>query len=125
MGSPGLRILFISGIPCLFLYKITAMRYSFSFIFLLTIAIACKQKVISGVELENKLIKTMQDYLDETGKPGAVYKVEDVTFYADKEKKLYLCEFHVNVKASEAKLDTTGIMKADIPNDFSKVLRKQ
>jgi len=101
------------------------MRYSFTFILLLTITIACKQKVISGVELENKLIKTMQDYLDETGKPGAVYKVEDVTFYADKGKKLYLCEFHVNVKANAVKLDTTGIMKADIPNDFSKVLRKQ
>jgi hypothetical protein len=111
--------------PVYFYTKITAMRYSFTFILLLSIAIACKQKVISGVELENKLIKTMQDYLDETGKPGAVYKVEDVTFFADKGKKLYNCEFHVNVKASAVKLDTTGVMKADIPNDFSKVLRKQ
>jgi hypothetical protein len=101
------------------------MRSFFTLILLLTIALACKQKFISGPELENKLIKTMQDYLDETGKPGAVYKVEDVIFYADKEKKLYLCEFHVNVKASAVKLDTTGIMKADIPNDFSKVMRKQ
>jgi hypothetical protein len=101
------------------------MRSLFVFCILLAVATACKQKVISGVELDNKLIKTMQDYLDETGKPDAVYKVEDVTFYADKEKKLYNCEFHVNVKASAVKLDTTGIMKADIPNDFSKVLRKQ
>jgi hypothetical protein len=121
-----LRILFISGIPCLFLYaKITAMRSFFTLIVLLTIATACKQKIISGTELDNKLIKTMQDYLDETGKPGAVYKVEDVTYFADKRKKLYNCEFHVNVKASQVKLDTTGVMKADIPNDFSKVLRKQ
>ena len=101
------------------------MRSLFVFFILLTVATACKQKVISGAELDNKLIKTMQDYLNETGKPGAVYKVEDVIFYADKEKKLYNCEFHVNVKASAVKLDTTGIMKADIPNDFSKVLRKQ
>ena len=101
------------------------MRSFFSFIILLAALAACKQKVISGPELENKLIKTMQDYLDKTGKPGAVYKVEDVTFYADQERKLFLCEFHVNVKASAVKLDTTGIMKADIPNDFSKVLRKQ
>ena len=101
------------------------MRSFFTLILLLTLASACKQKVISGPELDNKLIKTMQDYLDETGKPGAVYKVEDVTFYADKEKKLYLCEFHVNVKAGAVKLDTTGVMRADIPNDFSKVLRKQ
>ncbi len=101
------------------------MRSFLTFIILLAAVAACKQKVISGPGLENKLIKTMQDYLDETGKPGAVYKVEDVTFYADKEKKLYLCEFHVNVKASATKLDTTGVMKADIPNDFSKVMRKQ
>jgi hypothetical protein len=101
------------------------MRYFFTFILLVTIATACKQRIISGPELEKKLIKTMQDYLDETGKPGAVYKVEDVTFFADKGKKLYNCEFHVNVKAAQVKLDTTGIMKADIPNDFSKVLRKQ
>jgi hypothetical protein len=111
--------------PVYFYTKITAMRSFFTFIILLAALTACRQKVISGVELENKLIKTMQDYLDETGKPGAVYKVEGVTFYADKGKKLYNCEFHVNVKAAEVKLDTTGIMIADIPNDFSKVLRKQ
>ena len=101
------------------------MRSSFAFIFLLTIAAACKQKVISGPELENKLIKTMQDYLDKSGRKDAVYKVEDVTFFADKQRKLYNCEFHVNVKAPEVKLDTTGVMRADIPNDFSKVMRKQ
>jgi hypothetical protein len=101
------------------------MRFSLTLIVLSTIAITCKQRVISGPELENKLIKTMQDYLDKTGKKDAVYKVEDVTFFADKQKKLYNCEFHVNVKAADVKLDTTGIMKADIPNDFSKVMRKQ
>jgi hypothetical protein len=101
------------------------MRSFFTFIILLVVVTACKQKVITGVELENKLIKTMQDDLDKTGKKDAVYKVEDVTFYADKERKLYNCEFHVNVKAAAAHLDTTGVMKADIPNDFSKVMRKQ
>jgi len=101
------------------------MRPFFIFGILLTVAAACKQKVISGVELENKLVKTMQDYLDKSGKKDAVYKVEDVTFYADKERKLYNCAFHVNVKAADVKLDTTGIMRADIPNDFSKVMIKQ
>lgn len=101
------------------------MRFSLTFIVLSMLAIACKQRVISGPELENKLIKTMQDYLDKSGKKDAVYKVEDVTFFADKQKKLYNCEFHVNVKAADVKLDTTGIMKADIPNDFSRVMRKQ
>ncbi|HEV8505083.1 MAG TPA: hypothetical protein VGQ53_06785 [Chitinophagaceae bacterium] len=101
------------------------MRSFLTFFILLTVTTACKQKVISGPELEKKLIKTMQDHLEETGKKNAVYKVQDVTFFADKERKLYICEFHVNVKASDAHVDTTGVMKADIPNDFSKVLRKQ
>ena len=101
------------------------MRPFFPLIILLTVAIACKQKVISGAELEKKLIKTMQDYLEETGKKDAAYKVQDVVFYTDKERKLYICEFHVNVKASDVNVDTTGIMRADIPNDFSKVMRKQ
>jgi len=100
------------------------MRFFFTFIMLLTI-VACKQRVRTQAELENKLIKTMEDYLKETGKPDAVYKVKDVIFFADTERKLYNCEFHVNVKASDVKLDTTGIMRADIPNDFSKVMRKQ
>ena len=101
------------------------MRSFFPFIMLLIVVASCKQKILKGAELENKLIKTMQDDLDKTGKKDAVYKVQDVTFFADKEKKLYNCEFHVNVKAPDVKLDTTGIMKADIPNDFSKVMRKQ
>jgi len=101
------------------------MRPFFSLLIFLTVAIACKQKVISGPELEKKLMKTMQDYLEETGKKDAVYKVQDVIYYADQERKLYLCEFRVNVKASDVNLDTTGIMRADIPNDFSKVMRKQ
>ena len=100
------------------------MRFFFTFIMLLTI-VACKQRVMTQAELENKLIKTMEDYLKETGKPDAVYKVKDVIFFADTERKLYNCEFHVNVKASDVKLDTTGIMWADIPSDFSKVIRKQ
>jgi hypothetical protein len=101
------------------------MRYFLAFTILLAMATACKQKIISGVELENKLKQTMQDYLEKTGKEGALYKVEDVAFFADKEKKLYICEFHVNVKANAVHLDTTGIMKAEIPNDFSKVTRMQ
>ena len=102
------------------------MRYFFALAILLAVAVtACRQRIISGVELENKLKQTMQDYLNKTGKEGAVYKVEDVAFFADKEKRLYICEFHVNVKASSVHLDTTGIMKAEIPNDFRKVTRMQ
>jgi len=125
-NEPHLIKIIYSDIPCYFYkLKLIAMRSFFTLIILLTVVTACKQKVISGPELEKKLIKTMQDHLEETGKKDAVYKVQDVTFYADKERKLYLCEFHVNVKASDAHVDTTGIMRADIPNDFSKVMRKQ
>jgi hypothetical protein len=99
------------------------MKPLFAFVFLLLISQGCKQKILSGVELENKLIETMQDYLDKEAKPGVIYKVQDVTYYTDKPKKQYNCEFHVNMRKD--KIDTAGIMTADIPNDFSKVERHQ
>lgn len=101
------------------------MRLLLLSLILLIAGTGCKQKIISGPELEKKLIRTMQDYLEKTGKSDAVYKVEDVTFFPDQERKLYICEFRVNVKASDVHVDTTGIMRANIPNDFSKVVRKQ
>jgi hypothetical protein len=106
--------------------KIT-MRWFFLLIVMLTIVAGCKQKVLSGAELENRLIKTMQSYLDDEAKskPSAVtYTVKDVNFFADKEKKEYNCEFHVYMHVP-GKIDTTGVMTANIPNDFSKVERKQ
>ena len=99
------------------------VKYFSTLILILLTAGACKQKVLSGAELENKLITTMQRYLDKEAKPGVTYKVQDVNFYPDKEKKLYNCEFHVNMRANS--IDTTGVMTANIPNDFSKVERKQ
>ena len=91
----------------------------------LAFAVACKQKILSGAELDNKLIETMQDYLNKDAKPGVSYKVKDVNFYADKRRKEYNCEFHVQVHADKYNYDTTGVMKANIPNDFSKVERLQ
>ncbi len=99
------------------------MKYFISLIFLFILGIACKQKVLSGPALEKKLVETMQDYLDKTAKPGVVFKVKDVNFYADKTKKEYNCEFHVNMH--KGNIDTVGIMTADIPNDFKEVKRKQ
>jgi hypothetical protein len=99
------------------------MKYFFSLILLLGLGQGCKQKVLSGTELDNKLIKTMQNYLDKEAKPGVEYSVKDVNFYADKEKKQYICEFHVNMRTD--KTDTTGVMTANIPNDFSKVERRR
>ena len=91
----------------------------------LTLAQACKQKVLSGAELDNKLIKTMQNYLDKDAKPGMTYNVKEVNYYADKMKKEYNCEFRVQMHADKDNFDTIGVMKANIPNDFSKVDRIQ
>ena len=99
------------------------MKYFFTLVLLLALVPGCKRKVLKGAELENKLIKTMQDYLNKEAKPGATYTVKDVSFYADKNKKEYNCEFHVSMHVG--KIDTTGLMTANIPNDFSKVERKQ
>jgi hypothetical protein len=106
-----------------FYSKIAAMKYFLSFIFLLTIATACKQKVLTGPELEKKLKETMQKYLDKTANPGVHFKVKDVTYFTDSLKKQYNCEFHVEML--HGSLDTTGVMTADIPNNFKEVKRKQ
>ena len=99
------------------------MKYFFILVFFIALGAGCKQKILSGTELENKLIKTMQDYLNKNAKPGVVYTVKDVTFYTEKRKKEYNCEFHVNMRAD--KIDTTGTMAANISNDFNKVERKR
>jgi len=101
------------------------MKYIVIVCWLLAFALACKQKILSGAELDNKLIETMQQYLNKDAKPGVIYKVKDVNYYADKRKKEYNCEFHVQVHADQYNYDTTGIMKANIPNDFSTVVRLQ
>ena len=99
------------------------MKYFFTLFFGLALVSGCKQKTLTGAELENKLITTMQEYLNKTAKPGVKYAVKDVTFFPDKIKKEYNCEFKVNMRVG--KIDTTGIMTANIPNDFSTVVRKQ
>jgi ketosteroid isomerase-like protein len=94
--------------------------------FLLIVAFffaACKQKVLSGKELESKLIETMNNYLDSTLKPGVHATVRDVAYFTEPEKKLYRCRFHVNM--TYEKKDTTGIVAATITNDFKTVSRTQ
>jgi hypothetical protein len=90
---------------------------------LLTVFISCKQKVLSGPELEKKLVQTMQDYLDSTAKPGVVFRVKDIVYFPDKQKRQYNCEFHVNMRTQKS--DTVGTMTANISNDFKKVKRIQ
>lgn len=99
------------------------MKYLITFALLLALGMGCKPKLLSGVELQNKLISTMDDYLHKTLKPGAQFTIKDVSFYPEASEKLYLCQFHVNMHFGNR--DTTGIMAATISNDFKKVTRTQ
>jgi hypothetical protein len=91
--------------------------------FLLVLSSACKPKILSGAELENKLIETMKDHLHKTLQPGVEFTIKDVTYYPEKNKRIYICQFHVNMHYDQR--DTTGIIAATISNDFSKVVRTQ
>ena len=99
------------------------MKYFYSLILFLALAIACKQKILSGKELDDKLKETMAEYLHKTLQPGTEITIKDIIYYADPIKKHYICTF--NVELHTATKDTTGEMKATIPNDFSKVIRIQ
>lgn len=100
------------------------MRNSTALLGLLLLFFSCKQKVLSGKDLEKKLVETMQHYLDNEGKQRDVdFHVKDVLYYTDVREKKYDCEFHVNMHSE--KLDTVGLMKAAITNDFKKVKRIQ
>lgn len=99
------------------------MKYSYSLLLLLALGTACKQKILSGKELEDKLKTTMSDYLHKTLKPGTEVTIKDVVYYPEKMQKLYICTFTVELRTPTS--DTTGTMMAFIPNDFSKVTRTQ
>ena len=92
------------------------------FIFIV-IFTGCKQKILSGKDLENKLIETMGNYLDSTLKPGVHATVKDIIYYPEASKKLYRCEFHVMMHYGNK--DTTGIVAGTITNDFKTVSRTQ
>ena len=92
-------------------------------ILLLIAGIGCKPRVISGKELENKLIETMADYLKKSSTTGAEFQIKSVTYFPNANKKLYDCEFSVNMHLNNK--DTIGIMKAKITNDFKNVERIQ
>jgi hypothetical protein len=99
------------------------MKYYFTFILFLLFTAGCKPKELSGTALENKLIETMDNHLKETLQPGVKYTIKDVAYYPEKEKKDYICEFHVDMHY--ANKDTSGTVSAIISNDFKNVERKQ
>ena len=97
------------------------MKHIFTFILLLALGMGCKPKVISGVELQNKLKETIDEYLHKTLQPGTIVVVKDVIYYPERMKRVYICQFHVNMRFGNG--DTTGVVEATISNDFSKVIR--
>jgi len=99
------------------------MKYFFAYILLVTFWAGCKPKVLTGAELQSKLIETMDDYLHKTLQPGVAFKIKDVIYYPEETKKRYICQFHVNMHFSNN--DTTGIVAATISNDFTTVIRTQ
>ena len=97
------------------------MRHFFTCILLFALGAGCKPKVLSGRELDNKLIETMDDYLNKTLQPGVTFEIKDVIYYPEVNSKMYDCQFHVNMHYNNK--DTTGIVEATITNDFKKVSR--
>ena len=97
------------------------MKYLYTLVFLLALGTGCKQKLLSGKELEDKLKETMTVYLRKTLQPGTEFTIKDMTYYPEKKKKLYICNFNVDLHIGNK--DTTGMMTAYISNDFKKVDR--
>ena len=97
------------------------MKYFFSLLLLLALGAGCKEKESPEAELENKLMKTMKDYLEKGAKPSVFVTVREVIF--DARKDHYYCEFRVNMRSVNK--DTTGTMVALISNDFKTVERSQ
>ena len=89
--------------------------------FVAIIVTACKDNKSSEEKLENKLMETMKEYLDNNSRPGVVSTVKDVLY--DDRGKYYYCEFHVNRRS--ANKDTAGTMVALIYKDFKTVERSQ
>ena len=118
-AKPGVKKI----IKLVYFYKKKNMKYFYSLLLLCVLVTACKQKVLSGKALEDKLNKTMADYLHKTLKPGTEVIIKDLVYYPEKMKNIYICTFTVELKTATS--DTTGTMMAYIPNDFSKVTRTQ
>ncbi|MFI5185243.1 MAG: hypothetical protein ACHQF0_00805 [Chitinophagales bacterium] len=99
------------------------MKYFFTLVMLIALGAGCKQKILSGKELDNKLKETIADYLHKTLQPGVKVTVKDVAYYPEQKEKNYICQFHVDMNYGSK--DTIGIVGAIISNDFKNVKRTQ
>ncbi len=102
------------------------MRPTFFCLLLFLFAAACGDG--SGKPVDEKvaarLRTTMEKYLYDSHKldtSKVTYEVKKVFYFETKE--VYVCEFNVHVAVPQ-KIDTTGIMTADISKDFLTVKRK-
>lgn len=99
------------------------MKYFFTLVLLCILATGCKPKILEGKDLENKLKSTMKEYLEKTLQPGVQVTIKDVSYFPEKKKKLFICQFHVDMRYGAT--DTVGIVTGTISNDFSRVERTQ
>ena len=89
---------------------------------LLIISLSCQKKP-KPAEVEKHLKKAMTSFLYESvnnDSSRVKFYVKEVFFFEDTE--FYECEF--NVQMQQNGKDTTGVMKARVTKDFSKVNRK-
>ena len=97
------------------------MKYLSGIVLVLMLTAGCKQKQLTYEQVESKLIKTMNEYLNKNRDGKVQFQVREVAFFPETNR--YLCEFKVNMKT--ANLDTIGTMKARISKDFKDVERTQ
>jgi len=97
------------------------MKYLSAIVLVLLMSAGCKQKELTYQQVESKLIKTMDEYLNKNRDGKVQFRVKEVVFFPETNR--YLCEFKVNMKS--ATLDTVGTMKARISRDFKDVERTQ
>jgi hypothetical protein len=100
-----------------------SMKCFYVILIVLAFNIGCKPKILSGKDLQNKLMETMGDYLRKKVNPAVKVKVKDVAYYPEVKEKSFTCQFHV--ETSYQGKDTTGIVGAIISDDFQKVTRTQ
>ncbi|HVS98136.1 MAG TPA: hypothetical protein VHE54_16685 [Puia sp.] len=96
------------------------MKY-YIWLLLFALVFCCRKPV--RTDPTSRLEKAMAAFLRKNvGRDSATirFQVLDVAYYADKD--FYECEFHVRMTSPSG--DTTGMMKARISSDYSKVTRK-
>jgi hypothetical protein len=100
------------------------MKKLLMFMAILSLAAGCRPNVLKGDALKSKLMETMSDYMNKKSSDTApAFIVKDVVFYPRKDRNFYDCTFTVEMRSKTK--DTTGIMTAEITNDFKKVFRIQ